>query len=781
MSSNNHLTVEKLRIKLTLALVFLYTVVGIWGSGSYAATDHWSILALRVSFLREVPDSETTTGDGTFDLRSFEEARSSYAFPYDTPPHDRSYFEAHLQALANYYRRVSDGKVEIAVDVYPKELTASYQLRRTMISYGNGRTPEEVNRKLIELFHDSILLADAEEGENLDFSQYRSFFVFHAGVGSETTALSGIVNDIPSAYIQPEDLELYSDGPIPVDGGRLYVRDGLILPEASSQNGVGGLNGILARFFGHQLGLPGTSNFADGLPAAGGWSLMDVGSKLLGADVIGFVPCHPTAWSKIELGWIVPTVVTQDTTLQIVATDIPTDLPQAVKIPIAPEEYFLLENRQARYRPEDRPKVTFSIEDSTGVWLATDEYEAFIPGSGILIWHIDEAVTAAKRSEGAINNDPLHRGIDLEEADGYEDIGNNHVFERLQYIEGSVDDPFFVGGKTAFSSDTAPNSKTNSGRDSGLGVVVLSPPQDTMTVQISFQRNEQGWPQEAVASFGRNAPTGADLDGDGRKELVAASPDGHIHLWSIGPSGAPLHSFSFSAKDSVWSPALGDLNGDGRLEIILARQRAISCWSADGSLVWRTEIGASILTPPTLTDSGAIALGTARGVVLLNGKDGAVLLESKDSEDQSVVGIAVGDLDGDTSEDLLGTTDRGEVLLLRQGETSVIWNFGVGIPGPPVLGDLDRDGKTEAVVVSERGRVVVFRQGEIGAETKIDDQIVAPPVLGDLDGDGFLEIVLSGTGRKGPRKRWSGDSWDLSHLFLGPFPPSVFPGKTENR
>ncbi len=78
-----------------------------------AAADTWRILAVRVSFPPEDPDNETTSGNGTFDLRSLEEVRDAYHFPFDTPPHDRTYFEAHLQALANYYQTVSNNQLEI--------------------------------------------------------------------------------------------------------------------------------------------------------------------------------------------------------------------------------------------------------------------------------------------------------------------------------------------------------------------------------------------------------------------------------------------------------------------------------------------------------------------------------------------------------------------------------------------------------------------------------------------------------------------------------------------
>ena len=97
-------------------------------------------------------------------------------------------------------------------------------------------------------------------------------------MGHET----GQLNDIRSVYFSPADLARFIDGPLLVDEGQFELKDGWILPETLNTRGQIGFNGLLAKFFGHQLGLPGLSNFADGLPALGGWSLMDVGANRLG-------------------------------------------------------------------------------------------------------------------------------------------------------------------------------------------------------------------------------------------------------------------------------------------------------------------------------------------------------------------------------------------------------------------------------------------------------------------------------------------------------------------
>ncbi len=170
---------------------------------------------------------------------------------------------------------------------------------------------------------------------------------------------------------------------------------------------------------------------------------MDVGAMNRGAGGAGFVPCQPMAWSKVRLGWIAPLMVRQDTTVEIMATHVAGAFPKAVKVPISSHEYFLLENREAHYDGEGLPTGVRFSDDSTGVWLSVDHYDAFIPGSGILVWHVDEQVIEDKWADNRINSDPLHRGIDLEEADGYEDIGNAAwVWERGE-IEGGPNDPFY--------------------------------------------------------------------------------------------------------------------------------------------------------------------------------------------------------------------------------------------------------------------------------------------------------------------------------------------------
>lgn len=101
----------------------------------------------------------------------------------------------------------------------------------------------------------------------------------------------------------------------------------------------------------------------------------------------------------------------------------------------------------------------------------------------------------------------------------------------------------------------------------------------------------------AAVSVG--APATADLTGDGRPEIVVTDDDGGVHVWNAdGQVVASMRTDPrFSRRDQtdpsnrltasfVGGAALGDLTGDGSLEIVAAaKDRHVYAWHADGSPV----------------------------------------------------------------------------------------------------------------------------------------------------------------------------------------------------
>lgn len=751
------------------------------------AVDTYRILALRVSFPQETPDEETTSGDGTFDLRTLAAVQDSIVYPFDLPPHNRTYFEAHLQALSNYYNTASNGQLAILYDVYPREENASYQLTTPLIDYGNGRTRTEVSERIVRLFRDGILAADVAEGNNLDFSQYDAFAVFHAGLGGEA---SQALNDVPSAFISTTDLTDFVDGPISVDNGTFTVTSGMLLPEAISTSGRGGLNGTLARFFASQLGLPGLSDFENDLPAVGDWSLMDTGANnLIEADkmglqprqntlsntnvsstLIGFLPSLPMAWSRIKLGWITPTTITRSDTVQIVAAHIQSDLPNAIKVPISATEYYLLENRISRLNVHGKTP-TIQLSQPNGVWLSVDDQDAFIPGSGILIWHIDDTVINASGDRKNINSNPdyeitftqYRRGISLEEADGLLDIGNVSASRVVQNgiisfstIEGSETDPFYVGNNALFGPETTPNTRSNLNYPTGVTIEILSPQADTMTVAIRFSQQQDHWPVTTSSST-TQAPRSIDLDGDGIKEILHSTFDTLSISAALQLNGTPflINNTPFKLIASS-TPAIGNISNAIGSEIIYHNgEIARTIWQSPNEST--TEF-IPLSDPTTYHSSPPLIADFAGSTVDIWGWSSG-LIEWGEFETgnrgvanvgQTIQAFAVGNIDTDADNELVAVTNNGQVHLITEANQSQQLATLDPIVGSPVIADLDQNGTDDIVVVTQSGQLnILTAEGIAYQSDPVTGGATSSPVLADLDNDGFIEVLFGGIGRIG--------------------------------
>jgi M6 family metalloprotease-like protein len=772
------------------------------GTLSPALAREYRVLAVRVDFPYEDPDHETTSGRGTFDLRDFyasdaDSLRESYYHPWDVPPHDRRFFELHLQALNNYWSTVSEGRVTVTGEVWPRDPEGAYTLSRKFYKYGNGRSKEETANKLVDLLAEALEACADVEGSAVDFTAFDTFMVIHAGIGSET---SGNLNDIPSAYVDSEDILDYHGNTLSVGGA--MIPHGIIVPEKISSTGSGGLNGIMAQMFAHRLGLPSMSNNNIGMPAAGGWSLMDTGSMSWGARTRGFVPTHPCAWSKIDLGWIDPVTITSDTTLDIAATYIDNGLPRAVKIPISGDEYILLENRYRAVSRDSLATATYSDSDSSGVWLSVEQYDAYIPGSGILAWRINETIVDAGRDDNTLNDDSYRRGIDLLEADGRQDIGALVGFgdDRAAYTEGHDDDAYSSTGRAVLSPITTPDSGSIWGADSGIIITALSPPGEVMTVSISFEGTLPGFPLSVPDA---RIVTTADLDGDGIDELFVSTSDssaivygadGTLHIPAfatfahpaagIDPNGgsatyyaltnsgidtgigfgqfSPSTRYSFGTDDPLGTtvqPFLSVVGTDDTSVLICAYstysgspKTVIERIDTDMSLTPEARYS-SVALPDTVTvtglasDGNTVIVTTSERIYLVD-----FISESYDSinpTDDIHSGPVMTDLDRGGTVDYIVPVRGGFDTITSDGIRTQVSLFADPL-GSPALADINADGYPEVILCTPRYIHAYTREGvpvtgfPFALPSGMADEVfTSPPVVADLNGDGRLDIAAA--------------------------------------
>ncbi len=498
------------------------------------ATGTIDIVAVMVEFQ---PDTNRfTTGNGTFDLGALPFLESRPDFRIEPLPHNRAYFEAHLEFVQNYYSRSSGGQLNINYRVLPQ----IYRLDQEMAAY--SPTGVEFNPETIADFVSDVWAKVESEGgfdtSGLDPDR-TAFVIFHAGVGRDIeltgTLLTRTPQDIPSLSFDRDALADLLDDPafngFPVNGGAFRITNSLILPRTESRPGedVTGeefviplsINGLLTASVGSFLGLPDLFNTNDGRPGIGRFGLMD-GAGFFSYN--GLFPPEPSAWEKQRLGWISPVEISRNQTTSLPAVSL--HLPGSVaRISLSEDEYFLVENRHRdpddhgvniTTRKTDGSLVTqnftnideaFVFQEAdfdtlleAGVIVDVSNFDWSLPGGldrgedeeigggddrflngGILIWHVDEAVIRSGLQQQTVNANPDRRGIDLEEADGAQDIGRpvSSFFSNEEEF-GTPFDFWWSGNDSRvilqtgevllypgeFSPDSYPDNNSNSGAKS---------------------------------------------------------------------------------------------------------------------------------------------------------------------------------------------------------------------------------------------------------------------------------------------------------------------------
>lgn len=506
------------------------------------------VLGIRVDFATDRLGSQTTTTDGKFDLRD----GKSLGIVIDPPPHDRDYFLSHLEALSRYWKFASYGSLVLEYDVYPQADSAAYRLGDTG-DYGPWTLGQASFESAQQFFIDAVRMAD--QTDSIPFGDFDVVALFHSGADFQTDLNRDSPRDFPTFQINLEDS-------VPVNGGAVVIRGGLVMPETENQDGYyGALNGTLAHEFGHTQGLFDLYDIETFLPGVGVWSNMDSG-YLLGTPLIdeksgavvdasGILPVSLDPWHKLLL-WgdriqYVDPGRSFSTTLEATQVD-----DRTLFIPLGGEEYYLVENRETDLNGD--LTLVLDRDDSTGVILGPVradsldtlggmEYDFLLPGQGILVWHIDESVIYGRHipPDFGINSNPSRRGVRVVEADGIADLGD----PNSAYLFGSPYDPYFVGNHTKLGPGTSPNSNTNDGGVSHVTLDVESPAQLGMDLTITGDWRVDGWPLATGVSLAGSAPTYGSLRHDGTRQVVTAV-DSLIFAWMT--NGEPFYT---TGQDSV--------------------------------------------------------------------------------------------------------------------------------------------------------------------------------------------------------------------------------------
>ncbi len=481
---------------------------------NFSSADTLKILAVMVDFQEDKYDA--TIGTGKFG--------SHYTKNYgdtilDPLPHDANYFSDHLLFAKNYFKKVSHGKLNINYKVLPEIITVSQTMRNYVQEYQSKDLTQLAN------FAKEVWAIADNKFSDIKFSDYDLFIIFHAGVSSGLDlGIYSIDRNMPSLYMGQNSFQkIFGNQFTGFTTKSGKISNSIILPETESREVSAidnstilmqiTINGALVANIASYLGLPDLFNTETGISAIGRFGLMD-GQAIVANN--GMFPPEPSPWEKMYLGWETPTTVSSIADKKIsIATRLTASQNDTtlLKVPLNSSEYFLVENRQQdankdnvkiTYRKGGNTYTTIIQPDTTGLYtilpekihggvvVDVDEYDAAVPGNGIVIWHIDDKIINANIGTNSINVDANQRGVYVEEADGIMDIGKqfNSVF-GTSIGEGSYEDFWYSGNnsklyKNIFGPDTKPNTKTNNGANSFIAMEKFSSVSNKMSFNLNY-------------------------------------------------------------------------------------------------------------------------------------------------------------------------------------------------------------------------------------------------------------------------------------------------------
>ncbi len=307
----------------------------------------------------------------------------------------------------DYFIASSNGQFQPEFDVYgPIKLAHAMSYYGANDAYGNDKAPEEMVIEACQQLDDVI---DFKEYDRDNDGQIDNVYVFYAGFGEATGG--------SSSTVWPHSSDIYDEKlkDIELDGVRLnHYACSNELDQKKQMVGIG----TFCHEFSHVLGLPDLYSTDYYVPSftPDSWILMDRGPY----NNNGKTPPYYSIYERYALGWITPQEIGKPADIKL--DNISKNVGYIIKTDNE-NEYFLLENRQQ------------------------EGWDKYIPGHGMLIWHID--YNQEVWDLNAVNNTPSHQYVDIEEADA------------IQTDETRAGDTFpGTSNVTSFTDDTNPSMKT---------------------------------------------------------------------------------------------------------------------------------------------------------------------------------------------------------------------------------------------------------------------------------------------------------------------------------
>jgi len=269
------------------------------------------------------------------------------------------------------------------------------------------------------------------------------------------------------------------------------------------------------------------------------------------------------------------------------------------------------------------------------------------------------------------------------------------------------------------------------------------------------------------------SPVVADINGDGLMECIYMSGDqDHYDTRVLSNKGKEIwkyknfpnksknfHAFVFPA----FSPAIADINNDGKMEIIIGEDYDLYVFDYKGNVLWNYHTGDRIISSPIIMDINndgkleIIFCSCDMKYYVLNNSGTKLWDYEIPADPNSCIGSInaapiVADINNDGKMEIIGDGGNGSIVALDYLGNE-LWKYNnkdMIMASSPAAADLNNDGKLEMVFISNNGITAILNsegkciwEHDFRPWPGIDGSaFVSSPAIVDINNDGILEILF---------------------------------------
>jgi hypothetical protein len=257
---------------------------------------------------------------------------------------------------------------------------------------------------------------------------------------------------------------------------------------------------------------------------------------------------------------------------------------------------------------------------------------------------------------------------------------------------------------------------------------------------ISGDDGSQQWSVTGGGGYSLYASAGVaigDLEGDGVPEVCTAAVGASVICFEVYTQGAVFKWAAGTEPYYVGAPAFADMDGDGRSEVIFGRE----IFDSDGNLLGKGEhgIARAMTFAVDMDDDGQLEVVAGNAIYEMDGS-----AAWSDGGTDGMTAVADFNLNGQPE---LVRVGGSVVQVLSPFGDNVAWTTSVpgGGGGAPTVADFDGDGLPEVGVAGLAYYTVFDTDGTVMWSNPVSDysSSVTGSSVFDFEGDGDAEVVYA--------------------------------------